>query len=356
MQTRTKRVSEETIKLTIAKVRQAIVDHGLSIGQACRRVSVAYDWFMRYATVDDTTELRGLWLRNKHKCPRKPNVRHKDVVIKEPKMAPMPKPVVIKTGPSEEAIRTKDREDIQETLRKLDVPLAYEKVVDETPPQDPFGFPRVIYRMHKNFIGTWNCVKLSFFIRVEADVYFVVGYQYELSEFPGVFRADANLFDYNTDVNVALANLRRVIDEKVGPVLKDKLLGLIQYGLEHVAPYDPRTIVAKTKIGAPDGDYTARVSGDLGRIDANGKLYEFAIPENLPAGELPCKVGMIKDPNMKIKIKGLSLFAIDGLWWFRIFGFGVRWKNIKKFGLVFSERQFKRGLRVWNWHFIFLKP
>ena len=292
MQTRTRRVSDETIKETIDKVRAVIVDEGLSICQACKRADVKYDWFMRYATVDDTTELRGLWLRNKHKYTRKPHVSKKEVVFNEPKLVPLPRrDVTIKTGPSPEAEREQTLSDIADITSRLDVPVVYEKVVQEdAPPQDPFGFPRVIYRMHKNFIGTWNCVKLSFFIRVEADVYFVVGYQYELSEFPGVFRADVHFHDYNTDVNVALFNLRKIIDEKIGPVLQDKTLGLIQYGLEPVAPYDPRQIVAKTKIGAPDGDYDARVSGDLGRLEADGKLYEFAIPENLPSGVLRCQV------------------------------------------------------------------
>lgn len=289
MQTRTRRVSEAHIDEVVDKIRQTIIAEGLSINQACKRVDVKYDWFMRYATVDDTTELRKLWMLNKHKDTRKQYTPKKDVVIKEPKLAPLP-PSVVSTGPSPDAIRKKEAEDIDAVIKSLEVPPVFVPTIEAPPSSDPFGFPRVIYRMHKNFIGTWSCVKLSFFIRVEADVYFVVGYQYELSEFPGVFRADANLFDYNTDVNVALANLRRIIDEKVGPVLKDKILGLIQYGIEPVAPYDPRQIVAKTKIGAPDGEYTARVSGDLGRLEAGGKLYEFAIPENLPAGELPCRV------------------------------------------------------------------
>lgn len=289
--TRSRRVSDQDIENTIADVRKVIVEKGLSISQACKHAGVKYDWFMRYATVDHTTELRKLWLNNKHKYTRKPYKRRKEVTIKEPKLASLPpRDVRVQTGPSPDAVRRKEAEDIDTVIKSLEVPPAFVQTIEAPPIADPFGFPRIIYRMHKNFIGTWNCVKLSFFIRVEADVYFVVGYQYELSEYPGVFRADAHLCDYNTDVNVALANLRRMVDDKIGPVLQDKTLGLIQYGLEYVAPYDPRTIVAKTKIVAPDGDYTARVAGDLGRLEADGKLYEFAIPENLPAGELPCKV------------------------------------------------------------------
>ena len=50
----------------------------------------------------------------------------------------------------------------------------------------------------------------------------------------------------------------------------------------------------------------------------------------------------------------LSIYRSPGLWWFRIFGWGVRWKRVSVYPLLFSERELKSGLKIGNWHFAWL--
>jgi len=42
----------------------------------------------------------------------------------------------------------------------------------------------------------------------------------------------------------------------------------------------------------------------------------------------------------------------DGQWWFRVFGYGLTWKNIKKHPLMFSERYgYRKGIALFRWRF-----
>jgi hypothetical protein len=44
-----------------------------------------------------------------------------------------------------------------------------------------------------------------------------------------------------------------------------------------------------------------------------------------------------------------------GQWWFRVFGVGLSWKDIRIHKLTFSERNgYRRGLRIGSWLFHFL--
>jgi hypothetical protein len=49
-------------------------------------------------------------------------------------------------------------------------------------------------------------------------------------------------------------------------------------------------------------------------------------------------------------------FKQDGMWWFRVFGYGLHWKNIDMHGLLFSERVLGKGLRIGSWMFKILTP
>lgn len=41
--------------------------------------------------------------------------------------------------------------------------------------------------------------------------------------------------------------------------------------------------------------------------------------------------------------------------WFRIFGYGIAWKNLSKHSYLFSERYgYKKTYRLFNWSFKFL--
>lgn len=48
-------------------------------------------------------------------------------------------------------------------------------------------------------------------------------------------------------------------------------------------------------------------------------------------------------------------YRCPGLWWFRLFGYGVRGKRIAAHPLLFSERVGGAGLRLAGWHFLFLR-
>jgi hypothetical protein len=45
----------------------------------------------------------------------------------------------------------------------------------------------------------------------------------------------------------------------------------------------------------------------------------------------------------------------DGVTWFRIYGYGLSFKNLKKRELIFSERN-GRGKTIGHYHIKFLKP
>jgi hypothetical protein len=57
-------------------------------------------------------------------------------------------------------------------------------------------------------------------------------------------------------------------------------------------------------------------------------------------------------------MKPLSGYSEKGLWWFRIFGWGIRWKRTDQHYILFSERDltFKRVLTFGIWSFRILKP
>jgi hypothetical protein len=51
-----------------------------------------------------------------------------------------------------------------------------------------------------------------------------------------------------------------------------------------------------------------------------------------------------------------SRFSDGHCGWFRIFGFGLSWKNTDTVDLLFSERVLKRGFQVGKYRVHFLKP
>jgi len=52
-----------------------------------------------------------------------------------------------------------------------------------------------------------------------------------------------------------------------------------------------------------------------------------------------------------------SKYKDDGFWWFRFWGYGLHGKNIKKHGLLFSERNgYTKYFKIGNWIIKILKP
>jgi hypothetical protein len=45
-----------------------------------------------------------------------------------------------------------------------------------------------------------------------------------------------------------------------------------------------------------------------------------------------------------------------GFCWFRLLGWGLRWKDVTRNPLLFSERVLGHGLRLGRWHVAFLSP
>ena len=51
-----------------------------------------------------------------------------------------------------------------------------------------------------------------------------------------------------------------------------------------------------------------------------------------------------------------AFYYCDGFGWFRLFGKGMKWKNINKHLLLFSERYgYSKGITVGNWRISLLK-
>lgn len=47
----------------------------------------------------------------------------------------------------------------------------------------------------------------------------------------------------------------------------------------------------------------------------------------------------------------LTYHKSDGFFWFRIFGYGLIFKNLKKHRLLFSERyKIRKSITIGNWH------
>ena len=58
---------------------------------------------------------------------------------------------------------------------------------------------------------------------------------------------------------------------------------------------------------------------------------------------------------MKIKTRLLSAYVVGGAGWFRLFGYGIGWKDTRHFRLTFSERNgFKKHLMLGPWSLAFL--
>ena len=58
---------------------------------------------------------------------------------------------------------------------------------------------------------------------------------------------------------------------------------------------------------------------------------------------------------MKIKTRFLSAYVVGGAGWFRLFGYGIGWKDTRHFRLTFSERNgYKKYLMLGPWSLAFL--
>lgn len=58
---------------------------------------------------------------------------------------------------------------------------------------------------------------------------------------------------------------------------------------------------------------------------------------------------------MKIKTRFFSLYTMPGGGWFRLFGRGIGWKDLRKIPLSFSERNgYKRQVTILWWSFAFI--
>jgi hypothetical protein len=56
-------------------------------------------------------------------------------------------------------------------------------------------------------------------------------------------------------------------------------------------------------------------------------------------------------------MKMFSKFSKDGLFWFRIFGYGITGKDVRKHRLYYSERHgYQKFLKIGNWYFKWLTP
>ena len=50
-----------------------------------------------------------------------------------------------------------------------------------------------------------------------------------------------------------------------------------------------------------------------------------------------------------------SYYRCDGMFWFRLFGYGLHFKDLRKFQLIFSERnRLRKSFRIGNWSIKFL--
>jgi hypothetical protein len=65
------------------------------------------------------------------------------------------------------------------------------------------------------------------------------------------------------------------------------------------------------------------------------------------------EINLKKARTIHLNIGTVSPFAfylIDGLGWFRVFGFGLHWKDISKHRMSFSERNgYKKALKIGSW-------
>lgn len=145
------------------------------------------------------------------------------------------------------------------------------------------SLPKLIYRIVKNSIAIPEGQKGRFFIRVEADQYYVVGYEYVVPNEPYRHQVDPNLHEFNTNLDTALQNLRNKISSLLEKDIADEVYGTVRYSLADAEKYNSREVLVKTSLLVPDGDYKCNVSRDLGQITINGVSIAFVIAETLPA-------------------------------------------------------------------------
>ena len=56
-------------------------------------------------------------------------------------------------------------------------------------------------------------------------------------------------------------------------------------------------------------------------------------------------------------MKALAYYKTKGLWWFRVFGYGIHYKNIELHFVLFSERNgFRKKLKIRSHWLELLKP
>ena len=64
-----------------------------------------------------------------------------------------------------------------------------------------------------------------------------------------------------------------------------------------------------------------------------------------------------KDWSIKIfKYRIFTIYFGNRIGWFRLFGVGMKWKDLRKHDLLFSERNgYTKYIRIRNWTFGYLK-
>ncbi len=61
--------------------------------------------------------------------------------------------------------------------------------------------------------------------------------------------------------------------------------------------------------------------------------------------------------DIEIRTRLLSICISNGIYWFRLFGYGLMWKNVNYHSLLFSQRNgYNRSLELGNWYIEILTP
>lgn len=84
--------------------------------------------------------------------------------------------------------------------------------------------------------------------------------------------------------------------------------------------------------------FRASVAGDTVKINLLEQSWEEVTPEP------------VQEKTKPKSWEPLLWYRTEGLWWFRFFGYGLRWKRVAQHPLLYSERA-GGGLRVGEWHF-----
>ena len=56
-------------------------------------------------------------------------------------------------------------------------------------------------------------------------------------------------------------------------------------------------------------------------------------------------------PHRHLNLWLAYFYWTPGLWWFRVFGWGVVWKRLTQHRELFSERECHHGMRIGTWSF-----